>query len=126
MEATSKPAPAPAYLPFALLWVGANMVGQLVGIGIMVGISEIFLWNNHSGWIGVPLCGSIPATGAVAGGLVGLLQWAVLRQYGWQFQAQAWVRCTAVGGAVAWLVGAVVGLILGLSTDFVNIVLWGL
>src|SRR5258708_638782 len=106
MQSATRSSPNRPYLPFALQWIAANALGQIAGIGSIYGGSEVLgLWRMEDTWVGIFGCGMIPGTGAAAGGLVGLLQWWVLHHHGWQLDAKAWVIRTAVGGALAWILG---------------------
>lgn len=96
-------------LQFWFQWIGANALAEGAGLGATLALD---------GWITMQidahrsLVASIVGvfaftlSGLVEGALVGLLQWAVLRQAFPVMQRKTWLQATMIGAAVAWFLGS--------------------
>jgi hypothetical protein len=81
-------------------WVIACAVGELVGFLVPAAVGAT-LAQSDSGWA-VP---ALVLAGAVEGAVLGVATAFVLRHAVRDFRPQPWVAATAVGAAVAWLLG---------------------
>jgi len=99
---------ASAGLSLWLRWVGANALAELVGLGATF-IIDYLIISKIAGQ-GMP--GSVAsillvaASGAIEGGVVGILQWSVLRRPFPSITRRAWVLATIIGAVVAWFFGS--------------------
>ena len=84
-------------------WVGANAVGELLGLGLTGVAAAVAMVTIEPRWPLVAV-GAIVATGAIEGTIVGLAQWRVLRDH-LDISAQRWVTATIVGALAAWAAG---------------------
>lgn len=91
-------------------WVGANGWGELVGLGFVFACGFLVFrrYGEPQGIAAALLFVALAALlGAVEGVVVGYAQWRVLRRAIPGINAGAWVNATAIGGAVAWLLGMI-------------------
>ncbi len=92
-----------------LRWVGANSLAEAVGLGLTFALDGLIIWqvmeagNAWAALVGIVL---MSATGAIEGGVVGWLQWLVLRRPFPQIARRAWIRATIIGAVVAWFLGS--------------------
>lgn len=92
-----------------LRWVGANSLAEAVGLGLTFAFDVLIIWQvMEAGNAWAPLVGIVlmSATGAIEGGVVGWLQWLVLRRPFPQIARRAWIRATIIGAVVAWFLGS--------------------
>ncbi|HSJ44137.1 MAG TPA: nitroreductase/quinone reductase family protein [Euzebyales bacterium] len=91
-------------------WVGANAVGELLGLGLTGVAAAIAMVTIEPRW---PLvaAGAVVATGTIEGTIVGLAQWRVLRDH-LDLSARRWVTATVVGALAAWAAGVTPSLVL--------------
>lgn len=91
-------------------WVGANGWGELVGLGFVFacGFLVFHRYGEPRGLAAALLFVLLAALlGAVEGVVVGYAQWRVLRRAVPGIKAGPWVNATAIGGAIAWLLGMI-------------------
>lgn len=91
-----------------LRWVGANSLAEAVGLGATLALDAVIIWQVmqvESAWAALVGIVLMSATGAIEGGLVGWLQWLVLRAPFPQITRRAWIRATIIGAVVAWFLG---------------------
>ncbi|MDD4858610.1 MAG: hypothetical protein PHR56_00160 [Dehalococcoidales bacterium] len=89
-------------------WTIACGAGELIGIGAAAGI-----WVLHSRFLGEPqtagrrllLIVIMMLAGIIEGSVTGAFQWAVLKIRFADIRARNWLFYTALGAAVAWLLG---------------------
>lgn len=102
-------------LSFWVQWVAATALGELAGLGIAaaVGSSVIRAFGEPAtpGYAEV-FAGLAVLLGALQGGLVGAVQAGVLRRR--LKGLHGWVLATALGGSLAWAMGVVPGILIGL------------
>jgi hypothetical protein len=102
-------------------WVVANAVGEGVGLGgsFLVGAGLVALLQAHHGpWVEIGLALVAVALGTLCEGvIVGHAQWRVLRRVLPALSRRAWVRATAVGAGVAWLLGMIPSTVMSLVSD---------
>lgn len=91
-----------------LRWVGANSLGELLGLGATFALDILIISRIQSGGAAAALLGIvlIAATGAVEGTVVGLFQWTALRGSFPGIARRAWVGATIIGAVVAWFLGS--------------------
>ncbi len=99
-------------------WVGANAIAELIGLGgsamVLVGLMRAIDTETPVGAVGVAVVSVILGT-LLEGVLVGLLQWRVLRDPLPELKRADWVRGTAIGAAIAWILGMLPSTILSLA-----------
>jgi hypothetical protein len=89
-------------------WVIANGLGEFIGLTTTLAMTAGLFSANDDLGPGAALlaaAGVAVAGAAVEGVVVGFAQWSVLRRALPQLQWRPWVRATAVGALVAWLLG---------------------
>ncbi len=101
-------------------WVAANALAELIGLGgsLLAGFALLSIVDEES-------VGGLLLLAAVAivlgtffeGVLVGLFQWRVLRDPLPGLARRSWVRATAAGAAIAWILGMLPSTILSLTMD---------
>jgi hypothetical protein len=91
-------------------WVGANAVGELIGLGLTGVAAAIAMVAIEPRW---PLvaAGAVVASGAIEGTIVGLAQWRVLGDH-LDVSARRWVTATVIGALAAWVAGVTPSLLL--------------
>ncbi|HUM70931.1 MAG TPA: hypothetical protein PLK31_19030, partial [Chloroflexota bacterium] len=92
-----------------LRWVGANSLAEAVGLGLTFALDVLIIWQvaqAGSAWASLVSILLMSATGAIEGGVVGWLQWLVLRRPFPQLARRAWIRATIIGAVVAWFLGS--------------------
>ena len=103
-----------------LRWVGANALGELIGLGatFATGIGLFSGLAESPGLLPTLLTAALmTASGVIEGGVVGWLQWLVLRGPFAMVTRRVWVRATILGAVVAWALGAVTMVIGSLSAS---------
>lgn len=103
-----------------LRWILANALGELLGLGatFAIGIGLFSGLAESPGWLPTLLTAVLmTASGAIEGGVVGWLQWQVLRGPFPMVMRGVWVRATILGAVVAWALGAVTMVIGSLSAS---------
>ena len=89
-------------------WVGANALGEMVGLGITFAITGLFfssMGNQHT-IAGILLSFVVAvASGAVEATLVGLAQWWAMHLWFPAVGRFAWWRGTLIGALVAYVLG---------------------
>lgn len=99
-----------------LNWVGANAVGELVGLGAVAAIAMLAgpaLLGDEETLGGRLLFALVMiAAGAVEGLVVGVAQWRVLRRPFPALPRQAWLRATIAGAVIAWVLGMLPSILL--------------
>lgn len=109
----TKPAsdnPKDSFLPLYLRWIGANALGELLGLGatFAVGIGLFSGLADSPDLLPVLLTAVLmAASGVIEGSIVGWLQWRVLRMPLPQITRRAWVLATIYGAVIAWGLGAI-------------------
>lgn len=99
-------------------WVVANAVGEGVGLGgsflVGAGLGAV-LQGQHGAWVEIGLALVAVALGTLCEGvIVGHAQWRVLRRALPGLSRGSWVRATAVGAGVAWLLGMIPSTVMSL------------
>ena len=103
-----------------LRWVGANALGELIGLGatFAIGVGLFSGLAESPGLLPTLLTALLmTASGVIEGGVVGWLQWQVLREAFPMVMRGVWVRATILGAVVAWALGAVTMVIGSLSAS---------
>lgn len=96
-------------------WVLANLVAEVFGLGL---VGVLFLSGLESRIGVVPAAVLVVICGAVwEGGIVGSLQWMVLRRALPALQWRAWAIATAIGAGVAWALGMVPSVVMSFVPD---------
>lgn len=104
-------------------WVGANALGELLGLGFVFasGFASIHLWGEPRSAPGLLLLGGFAIVlGALEGVVVGECQWRVLRRILPSIPRRRWVQATVAGAVLAWLLGMIpstVGSLVGETTE---------
>jgi hypothetical protein len=102
-------------------WVVANAVGEGVGLGgsFLVGAGLVSVLQAQPGpWVEVGLALVAVALGTLCEGvIVGYAQWRVLREPLPALSRAAWIRATAVGAGVAWLLGMIPSTVMSLVSE---------
>jgi hypothetical protein len=91
-----------------LRWIGANALGELVGLGGTLGLGGYLIFNLGlpAGVGGVLAAFAIAvASGVIEATVVGLLQWRVLRTALPQISLRAWWLGTLGGALIAYVLG---------------------
>jgi hypothetical protein len=90
-------------------WVGANTIGEAVGLGVTAGVAAALAGLDDTGR--VLLVAVVVATliiaGAFEGVVVGYAQWRVLRAALPTLPWRSWIGATVLGALVAWTLGLV-------------------
>ncbi|MBX3057041.1 MAG: hypothetical protein KF770_11270 [Anaerolineae bacterium] len=92
-----------------LRWVGANSLAEAMGLGLTFALDVLIIWQvmaAGSAWASLVGILLMSATGAIEGGVVGWLQWLVLRRPFPHIARRAWIRATIIGAVVAWFLGS--------------------
>jgi hypothetical protein len=92
-----------------LRWVGANSVGESLGLGFTALVALAVADAGQTGRF-LPLVAAaiaLAAAGAVEGVAVGYAQWRVLRGPLKALRARSWTVATVIGALVAWPLGMV-------------------
>ncbi len=93
-------------------WIGAMLVAEAVGFAaaMTLGRGVIAVFGEPVGASGELLTvGLAGLAGAVEGACLGLGQWLVLRRSLAGLRWRAWTGATALGGALAWMLGMSAG-----------------
>jgi hypothetical protein len=89
----------------ALRWIGAMVVGEVIGLGaaasLAVGVDPVTPGSGDAQTSVVIAA----AAGAMAGTCIGAGQWPVLRRIVGELDLSAWILASALGGALAWMLG---------------------
>jgi hypothetical protein len=86
-------------------WIVANAIGEVLGlglIGLVVGVLASRPFLGIPGWVVLP---GVLLLGALEGVLVGTSQWLAMRRALPRLRAWEWIRATAVGALLAWVLG---------------------
>ena len=99
-----------------LRWVGANVIGEIVGFGLagtlMMLVGDAIA--SQDGLAQVIFGGlAVVAVSTVEGTAVGIAQWTVLRTTFRRLAARAWILATIAGAIVAWGAGMTIGALAG-------------
>ena len=102
-------------------WVVANAVGEGVGLGgsFLIGAGLVaVLQAQHGPWVEIGLALVAVALGTLCEGvIVGYAQWRVLRRALPALSRGSWIRATAVGAGVAWLLGMIPSTVMSLVSE---------
>lgn len=86
-------------------WTGAMVVGEVIGLGaataLAVGVGPLTLGSSEA-QVSVVISA---VAGATAGTCIGAGQWPVLRRVFGELDLGAWILASALGGALAWVLG---------------------
>lgn len=86
-------------------WTGAMVVGEVIGLGVAtaltVGVGPLTPGSSDA-QVSVVLSA---VAGAMAGTCIGAGQWPVLRRAFGELDLGAWILASALGGAIAWVLG---------------------
>jgi hypothetical protein len=97
-------------LPLYLRWIGANALGELLGLGatFAIGIGLFSGLADSPHLLPVLLTAVLmAASGIIEGSIVGWLQWNVLRHPLPQITRRSWILATIYGAVIAWGLGAI-------------------
>ncbi|MGE5333540.1 MAG: hypothetical protein ACM3N4_02470 [Nitrososphaerota archaeon] len=98
-------------------WVLANLAAEALGLGATLLIGVLFLGAAESQFGIVPVALLAVILGAVCeGGIVGSLQWLVLRRPAPSIRWRAWVMATALGAGVAWALAMALVVVMSFMT----------
>jgi hypothetical protein len=101
-------------------WVLANAIGEGVGLGgsLLVGAGIVAVLGAQSGpWVDLASAIAAVALGVLFEGVVvGYAQWRVLRDPLPRLSRGSWVRATAIGAGIAWLLGMIPSTVMSLVT----------
>ena len=103
-----------------LAWVGANAVGEAVGLGLVFACGFLFIrfWGEPASVPAlIALVGLTILLGLVEGSVVGFCQWWVLREVLPPIGRRRWMGATSVGATVAWLLGMIPSTVASFSPD---------
>lgn len=93
-----------------LRWVGANALGEGLGLGASFAIGlGLFsgLGEPHGALPAIGMALLMTSSGLLEGAIVGLAQWVVLRGPFPRLPRRAWLLATALGALIAWACGSV-------------------
>lgn len=90
-------------------WVGANAVGELVGLAIPAAVAVTWAQAAHpSGRTAmVAFAAAMIVAGTLEGTIIGYAQWRVLRSALPAGRACSWIGWTALGAGIAWTLGMI-------------------
>ncbi|MDX2029294.1 MAG: hypothetical protein SF339_01395 [Blastocatellia bacterium] len=122
MEPISHPFPdlrsgSPRHWNLWLQWVGANALGEMIGLGIaaMIGVGVASTMDGRNTVFAVGLTGvAMILAGTIEGVVVGIAQSMVLCRYLRELRGKAWVTATAIGAFVAWVLGMIPSTVMNL------------
>jgi hypothetical protein len=94
-------------------WIAATVVAEAVGFAAAMALGRgvyALADGGPAGAAGALFEAGLAATaGAVEGACLGAGTWRVLRGLRLELRARAWVGATALGGALAWVIGMTAG-----------------
>ncbi|MGC9347187.1 MAG: hypothetical protein ACP5JG_03520, partial [Anaerolineae bacterium] len=101
-------------------WVAANALGELVGLGATFAVGYLLFTTmgeaeTWGGALGMGLL--MTATGLIEGTVVGLAQWRVMRSALREISRRAWWLATVIGALVAWLLGSLPSMLIGMQAE---------
>jgi hypothetical protein len=88
-------------------WIGANCLGEVVGLGATFAIGYILFsrFEPANTWQIILQALLMTSSGLLEGAVVGTFQWFALRDY-LPIQRRAWVWATIIGAVFAWAAGS--------------------
>lgn len=117
MSDSSPRGDAPAGVRLWLRWVAANALGEVLGLGflgLVVGLLASHPSIRLPGWVGLL---GVLLLGTLEGVLVGTSQWLAMRRALPRLRAPAWIRATAAGALLAWVLGMLPSTIMDLTAS---------
>lgn len=93
-----------------LRWVGANAVGESVGLGFafVVGLAATALMGGESGFIAtLAFAALIIGLGTLEGVILGWMQQSAMHKWLPYISRSAWIGATALGACIAWCLGMI-------------------
>lgn len=103
-----------------LRWVGANALGEMVGLGLTFLAAAIEFAKSESlgGLVGILLGFAIAvASGIFEATLVGWAQWWAMQPWFPGIQRRAWRRATVIGAVLAYILGYLPSTIMSLQAE---------
>lgn len=98
-------------------WILANLAAEALGLGATLLIGVLLLGEMESRIGIVPVVLLAVTLGALCeGGIVGSLQWLVLRRPAPSIHWRAWVMATALGAGAAWAIGMALNAAISFAT----------
>jgi hypothetical protein len=91
-----------------LRWVGANALGELVGLGLTFAVAVLFFTlsgEQHNVVMILAAFGVAVASGAIEASVVGLAQWWAMSPCFSGVARRAWWQATLVGALLAYVLG---------------------
>lgn len=93
---------------FYLRWIGANALGEMLGLGATLGSGFLIVTAlGQAGGLLMSLLSSVlmVLSGAIEGTIVGWLQWRAMSPWFTQITRRAWLGATIGGALAAWFFG---------------------
>ncbi|UCC63498.1 MAG: hypothetical protein JSV36_00070 [Anaerolineae bacterium] len=105
--------------PLWFRWVVANALAEMLGLGatFAVGVLIVTRLGDPRGLAAIGMMLLMTVSGVLEGLVVGLLQWAVLRQPFPQVTRHSWLVATLVGALVAWFLGSLPATLMDMGAD---------
>lgn len=92
-----------------LRWVCANALGEMLGLGMTLGIGYIIfavVGEPQNIWMSLMSFGLMVASGVIEGTIVGFSQWWAMHPWFAPIIRRTWVGATVAGAVTAWFFGS--------------------